>query len=495
MDYFTQRAFEAKGTDFCAYLVALAALQSGLRVQFIRDPHALEGHSFYAYEHTGSVFTVSDGRATHVFSRTRGSRTTVKAAAIMGDKAVTKKILADNGITCPRGFSIDRSAALQDSGLFRRLNMSRCVVKPLSGSRGDGVVLGVDSQESLALALRAQEEGVGGVLIEEHVEGPEFRFLVTGKEVVAVTKRTPPNVVGDGLHTIVELIRIKNEQRQLNPNLASYPVRLASEVSRELRQQGITSLDFVPRAEQRVYLGGATNLSNGGDSEDVTASASPEARRIAVAAAEALGVPNCGVDMIASSTGGGEQYYVIEVNSRPQIGSHSFPMRGPGQRNRVAEELIRTYFPQASVTHPRVFFSFRRVQRALRRGWAGVVSLPCLAGTNHRAFVATTERSFNLARRRALRRVFRSRRCLGAVTQGDSGTLRFEIIAAPQTLVDLREELSERLGLSALKEMPPSACDAAISVVDTDYDPLLTYEVTSLKRSLKRVVLSTFSRA
>jgi len=134
MDYFTKRAFEAKGTDFCAYLVALAALQSGLRVQFIRDPHALEGHSFYAYEHTGSVFTVSDESTTHVFSRTRGSLTTSEATAVMGDKAVTKKVLADSGITCPRGVRIDRSAALQDSDLFRRLNMSRCVVKPLSGS-------------------------------------------------------------------------------------------------------------------------------------------------------------------------------------------------------------------------------------------------------------------------------------------------------------------------------------------------------------------------
>lgn len=489
------KAFEAVGNDFCAYLVALAALQSGLRVQFIRDPHAIKGHSFYAHEYTGSVFTVSDGTTTHVFSRTRGSLTTAEAAALMNDKAAAKEILVASGINCPRGIRIDKRAALQNSGLFSNLNMSRCVVKPLSGSRGDGVVLGVDSQESLTAALRAQEELVRVVVIEEYVEGDEFRYFVAGEKVVAVTKRIPPNVVGDGIHTIAELVEIKNEQRRFNPHLSNRPILLGSRAALELKKQGIESLNFIPQTSHRVYLGGSSNLSGGGDSEDVTDSASMEAKRIAVAAAEALGAPNCGVDIIVSPTTGGEHYYVIEVNQRAQIGSHTFPMLGQGQRNRPAEEIIKTYFPETSVTHPHVYFSFMHVQRALKRGWAGVVTLPCLAGTRHESFTAMTEASLGAAQLRTLRRIFMSGRCLGRVTRADYGTLNFEVIGPPHNMAEVREQMSRCLGLSSFVTFPASDCDAAVSLFDLYYCPSLTFSVTSFKRSLKRVAISLLSES
>ncbi|MGG0815607.1 hypothetical protein ABE142_23525 [Paenibacillus alvei] len=41
--------------------------------------------------------------------------------------------------------------------------------------------------------------------------GKEYRFLVTGDEVVGILHRVPANVVGDGIHTIEPLVHKKNK--------------------------------------------------------------------------------------------------------------------------------------------------------------------------------------------------------------------------------------------------------------------------------------------
>ena len=49
------------------------------------------------------------------------------------------------------------------------------------------------------------------VIIEEYIEGKEYRFLVVGDETVAILHRVPANVTGNGVHTIEQLANIKNQ--------------------------------------------------------------------------------------------------------------------------------------------------------------------------------------------------------------------------------------------------------------------------------------------
>lgn len=47
--------------------------------------------------------------------------------------------------------------------------------------------------------------------MEEFLAGKEYRFLIMGDEIVGILHRVPANVVGDGVHTIEQLIHEKNK--------------------------------------------------------------------------------------------------------------------------------------------------------------------------------------------------------------------------------------------------------------------------------------------
>ena len=49
-----------------------------------------------------------------------------------------------------------------------------------------------------------------GIIVEEYVEGADYRFLVVNYKLIAVAKRTPASVIGNGNSTIRELIIKEN---------------------------------------------------------------------------------------------------------------------------------------------------------------------------------------------------------------------------------------------------------------------------------------------
>jgi D-alanine-D-alanine ligase-like ATP-grasp enzyme len=47
-------------------------------------------------------------------------------------------------------------------------------------------------------------------MVERYLPGHDFRLLVIGNKLVAAARRDPPQVVGDGKHTVRELVDIVN---------------------------------------------------------------------------------------------------------------------------------------------------------------------------------------------------------------------------------------------------------------------------------------------
>src|SRR3989344_4243725 len=134
---------------------------------------------------------------------------------LMNHKSLTKTILSRAGISTPRG---GHFTTAHEAVAYCTRNRSVALgVNPASTNYGTGVSImspGSDSMYRTAVARAFKHDD--SILVEEFIAGKEYRFLTIAGKVIAVLNREPANVVGDGTHTIRELVAHKN----VNP--ASY---------------------------------------------------------------------------------------------------------------------------------------------------------------------------------------------------------------------------------------------------------------------------------
>jgi cyanophycin synthetase len=148
----------------------------------------------------------------------------------------------------------------------------RVVVKPVDGNQGKGVTTGVTTLEALRTAFENATAIAREVLIEEQYEGRDYRVRVVGGSMVAASLRCPPEVTGDGAHTVAELI----EELNSDPNRGEGHGKPLSRIHPEdplllatLGGQRL-ALDDVPERGRVVRLRACANLSTGGTATDVT---------------------------------------------------------------------------------------------------------------------------------------------------------------------------------------------------------------------------------
>lgn len=254
--------------------------------------------------------------------------TSAVAESIGQDKDLTKRLLHAAGVPVPLGKpveSVDEAwEVAQKVGL-------PVVVKPQDGNQGKGVTVNITDRAQLEAAYKNAEE-YGTVMVERFLPGHDFRLLVVGDQLVAAARREPPQVLGDGQHTVRELV----EQVNLDPRRGEghatslTKIRLDDIAVARLAAQDLTP-DSVPPKGQRVILRNNANLSTGGTATDVTDDVHPEVAARAIAAAQMVGLHICGVDMVAETVlrpleeqGGG----FVEVNAAPGLRMHLAPSYG-----------------------------------------------------------------------------------------------------------------------------------------------------------------------
>ncbi len=270
--------------------------------------------------------------------------------SICSYKEATRRLLERVDVPVPRGrvFAVDEV----DKALDYADRIGYPVVcKPVAGLRGIGVVSNIRSRDELvqALDLYAKSElGSDDFVIEQHITGSDYRIVVIGGHVVAAVVREPASVVGDGIHTIADLVEYKNRVRRLNPHLRSRPIRFSDAMAYQLAQAGLT-YSSVPDPGQRVVLANSANLSQGGDSFEIAHELHPSIRETALRAVEAVpGLGFCGLDMLIEDHRkpvDEQQATVIELNAHAAIGSAQYPMWGtPTPVARLFfEECARAY--------------------------------------------------------------------------------------------------------------------------------------------------------
>lgn len=260
---------------------------------------------------------------------------------MLENKVMTKKILQNNNIAVPQGQELIQGEKVN----YQLFKQHKMVVKPTDTNFGLGIsILDKHStKEQIDKALDLAFKYNQRIIVEEFIQGTEYRFLVINDEVVSIVKRTPANVIGDGQHTIAELVIIKNQNPLRNQGYIT-PVEYLNLTQFELnylQNQGLTD-KTIPKKGEIIYLRENSNISTGGDSEEVFGKIPKYYKTLAILATQALGVNICGIDMIISSDF--NEYAIIEANFNPAIQMHAYPYKGLGKN--PAKNILKLLFQE-----------------------------------------------------------------------------------------------------------------------------------------------------
>lgn len=286
-----------------------------------------------------------DGNIQYVKQATKTSLDNYASILAMENKQVTKRILDEASIRTPKGLEYtDIKKAKTDFAIFRGKPI---VIKPNQTNFGIGItILKENNNEDIFnRAVDIAFENDATVLIEEFIEGKEFRVFVIGEEVVGILHRVPANVTGNGQLSIRELVQIKNQDplRGKGYHTPLEKIQLSEAETIFLASQQ-KDFDYIPAQGEIVYLRENSNISTGGDSIDFTDEIPNSYKQIAVRAAKALNVKITGLDMIIkdfTQEANTNNYAIIELNFNPAIHIHCHPYKG---ENRKLNEKIMDAF-------------------------------------------------------------------------------------------------------------------------------------------------------
>lgn len=282
-----------------------------------------------------------DGKIEYVKQATKTSADTYISSLIMENKLISKKLLKDSNIKVPLGYNFDNIETAMD--FYNLLEKKALVIKPNNTNFGIGISIFKEfpSFEEYKEALTFAFSEDSTVLLEEFIQGKEYRFLVINDELVGVLHRRPANVQGDGINSIESLVDIKNKD-PLRGTAYTSPlekIKLGKIEEDFLKKQNLNRYS-IPLKDEIIYLRENSNISTGGDSIDFTDEIHESYKVEAIKATKAIPAKICGVDMMIDNIKipkSSNNYAIIEVNFNPAIHIHSYPYIG---KNRRAGEKI-----------------------------------------------------------------------------------------------------------------------------------------------------------
>lgn len=275
------------------------------------------------------------------------SKTSALATDLVCDKQLTKRILEENGIYVPRGWSVTTA---EEAVAVWRENRGAVVVKPLTGNQGKGVTINITNQAELERAFHEARVYDEKVLVEEYIPGLQYRFCTVNGKLAAAAERIPAYVVGDGTHSVKELVEMANTDPSRGEGHAKplSTIKIDAVAITVLAKQNL-SPRAVPAPRQVVRIRDNANLSTGGTAVDVTNIVHPANVRLAERIAVVTGLDVAGIDVVARDITqpiGPGNGAVIEVNAAPGIRMHHYP--SAGKPRDVAGRIVDYLFPNGS---------------------------------------------------------------------------------------------------------------------------------------------------
>ncbi len=214
------------------------------------------------------------------------------------------------------------------------------VVKPADSFQGDGITVNINSFTAVNRAVELAYRYSRRVVIEKYYQGNDYRILIAGGKMLAVTLRLPARVTGDGKHTIEELIAISNK---------TLPKKIVvdQEIRNRLLEQDVT-LHTIPEEEEIIDLRYRANAALGGTTINLDPkTVHPDNLRACKKAVQVLGLELAGVDLMSSDISTSytvTKAGITEINDNPAIDIHydaEYPITD------IAEQVLAALFHKA----------------------------------------------------------------------------------------------------------------------------------------------------
>ncbi len=298
-----------------------------------------------------SLVQFGHGKYQERIQATITSQTNHIAVEISCDKEDTHHLLNDLGLPVPQQRMVysERQAIRAADRIGYPV-----VIKPLNANHGRGVSINLTCEDEIIAAYdHAREHSTSrAILVESFLTGMDHRMLVVNGELVAVAKRVPGHVVGDGKSSLSELIDIVNQDplRGVGHEKVLTQLELDKQALRLMEDAGFTEDTVLPEGET-FYLRSTANLSTGGTAIDMTDVLHPDNKTMAERAVSAVGLDVGGVDFLTADItksykdiGGG----IVEINAAPGFRMHVAPSEGKPRD--VAGKVMDMLFPPSKPT-------------------------------------------------------------------------------------------------------------------------------------------------
>ena len=264
----------------------------------------------------------------------------------MDNKGIMKEKFKKEGLPVANGgVAWSKSGALK---IFNRLNRS-VITKPNLGSRSRHTMIHLNTPEDVVLGFKKAKKLSPLVVVEEELRGYLFRGTLVGGKLEGVVKRDQPEVVGDGVHTLRELMEEENKRPERNGPIF-HKITVDKETEIELQRENI-KMEDVPEKGRIVTFSQKTSRGCGGTTTEVTDIVHPENKEMLKHVARFLNDPLVGVDFIiediTKSWREKQHCGIIECNSLPFIDLHHYPLFG--KPNNIAGKLWDLVLPESKI--------------------------------------------------------------------------------------------------------------------------------------------------
>lgn len=245
-------------------------------------------------------------------------------------KSICSKFLDQNGIPVPKQKKVKNHKDIK--AFVRETGNNRIVVKPSKGFGGKGITILPDEneyEESFEIAnKKSLSKSKNRVVVEEYIEGSDYRIMVLGDKVIAAAKRVPATVIGDGKSTVEQLIKKANKIKE-DKILPLIPI---NEETEEALEHINLTLDSVVKKDREIEVRINSNQSTGGTTEECLDKVHPKYKELSVKIAKLLDLKLAGIDLITPDiTNFNVKFAINEVNHNPGLRIHYKPTKGEPQ--------------------------------------------------------------------------------------------------------------------------------------------------------------------
>jgi D-alanine-D-alanine ligase-like ATP-grasp enzyme len=285
------------------------------------------------------IYTLGVGRNSQIIYSISSSKDSKEAKEIQRDKYLTNLMIQRLGLPIPKWQVLDNISQIEEVWSSYEKPV---VIKPTGLTGGHGVVVGIETLDKAKEAFkfakeatqdRVREEWQQKIMIQEQISGEDYRLLVINGHLEIATKRIPAFIVGDGKHTIEELIDITNTDPRrdvTNPTHTLKPIKIDEPLKSYIKDQKLT-LTSIPKKEQKINVRKVASMSQGGITEDFTDKVSPEIKAIVESIATSIHAFTLGIDVMCKDLSKPltkDNGAILEVNTMPEAYLNTYPVIG-----------------------------------------------------------------------------------------------------------------------------------------------------------------------